>query len=85
MEAADGLPESAGEFFSLTARQFLSGADGENRIYSPANLYMALAMLAQSTDGAARGRAPIWAACLRMARFLPGGAAAFSFAGILRR
>lgn len=54
MEAADGVPESAGEFFSLTSQQFLSGADGENRIYSPANLYMALAMLAQSTDGEAR-------------------------------
>lgn len=55
-EAAESLPETAGEFFSLTTQQFLSGADGENRIYSPTNLYMALAMLVQSTDGETRGQ-----------------------------
>lgn len=54
--AAESVPETAVDFFSLTTQQFLSGSEGENRIYSPANLYMALTMLAQSTDGETRGQ-----------------------------
>ncbi len=42
------------DFFTRSARQFLSGAEGENRVYSPLNLYMALAMLAEATDGQSR-------------------------------
>ena len=34
--------------------QLLSGETGTNRVYSPANLYMALAMLAEVTDGDTR-------------------------------
>ncbi len=38
-------------FFARSAQTFLSGADGENRVYSPLNVYMALAMQAQLTGG----------------------------------
>ena len=47
---ADGLEG----FFTASIRQFLSGADGENKVYSPLNVYMALAMLAALTDGNSR-------------------------------
>ncbi len=42
------------EFWTATMRQFLAGADKENRVYSPLNLYMALSMLAELTDGNSR-------------------------------
>ncbi len=35
---------------------FLSGAEGENRAYSPLNVYMALSMLAELTDGESRAQ-----------------------------
>ena len=35
---------------------FLSGAKGENRAYSPLNVYMALSMLAELTDGESRAQ-----------------------------
>ncbi|HIT64553.1 MAG TPA: serpin family protein [Candidatus Ventrimonas merdavium] len=35
-------------------RQFLSETEGENRVYSPVNVYLALAMLAETTDGVSR-------------------------------
>ncbi len=38
-------------FFRSTAPLFLSGNNGENRLYSPANVYMALSMLSEITDG----------------------------------
>lgn len=41
-------------FFSRSAQTFLTQAPGENRVYSPLNVYMALAMLAQLTDGESR-------------------------------
>ena len=47
---ADGLEG----YFAGSIRQFLSGAEGENRAFSPLNLYMALAMLAEITDGSSR-------------------------------
>lgn len=47
---ADGLEG----FFTGSIREFLSGAEGENRVYSPVNVYMALAMLAELTDGNSR-------------------------------
>lgn len=47
---ADGL----GNYFIATVRQFLSGAEAENVVYSPLNVYMALAMLAELTDGSSR-------------------------------
>ncbi|MCM1189149.1 MAG: hypothetical protein NC541_07600 [bacterium] len=43
-------------FFAQSARIILTGEEqsGENRIYSPLNVYMALSMLAQLTDGESR-------------------------------
>lgn len=41
-------------FCQRTATEFLTGAEGKNCVYSPANVYMALAMLAEVTDGASR-------------------------------
>lgn len=43
-------------FFARSARTFLAGAEGQNRVYSPLNVYMALAMLAQLTGGESRGQ-----------------------------
>ncbi len=37
-----------------TIPQFLAGQTEENRVYSPLSLYMALAMLAELTDGNSR-------------------------------
>lgn len=41
-------------FFAASVRQFLGGAEGENRICSPVNLCLSLAMLAELTDGGSR-------------------------------
>ena len=42
------------EFARNTTRQFLSGSQEKNPVYSPVNLYLALAMLAETTDGQSR-------------------------------
>lgn len=47
---ADGLEP----FFAAGIRQFLSGEPGENRACSPLNVYFALGMLAELTDGNSR-------------------------------
>lgn len=47
---ADGLEP----YLCESARTFLSGTGDENRAYSPLNVYMALAMLAETADGASR-------------------------------
>ncbi len=47
---ADGLES----FFSASMQTFLSNAGTENRVYSPLNVYMALAMLAELTEGNSR-------------------------------
>lgn len=41
-------------FFTDCIRQFLTDSQGENKIYSPINVYMALGMLAEVTDGESR-------------------------------
>lgn len=41
------------DFYSDSTRTFLSGSE-ENRVYSPLNVYMALAMLAETTTGDSR-------------------------------
>lgn len=43
-------------FFARSAQTFLTEQPGENRVYSPLNVYMALSMLAQITDGDSRGQ-----------------------------
>lgn len=50
----DGYGEGLDGFFADTIREYLSGAEGENKVYSPLNVYMALAMLAEITDGSSR-------------------------------
>ena len=51
-------PENYGEglenFFVAGMRQFLGDAEGENRVFSPVNLCMALSMLVELTDGESR-------------------------------
>jgi len=41
-------------FFADSIGQFLSRSNGENKVYSPLNVYMALAMLAEVTGGSSR-------------------------------
>ncbi|WP_434311731.1 serpin family protein [Hominifimenecus sp. rT4P-3] len=50
----EGYDEHLDSFFAKTIPQFLSGAEGENKIYSPLNVYLALSMLAELTDGESR-------------------------------
>ena len=47
---ADGL----GDFFTAAMGEFLSDTQGENKLFSPVNVYFALGMLAEITDGATR-------------------------------
>ena len=42
------------EFYEITMQEFLKGTPGENKVYSPLNVYMALAMLAETTEGESR-------------------------------
>ncbi len=53
-EQAEGDVEGLESFFARSTRQFLGGSAEENRVYSPLNLYMALAMLAETTEGQSR-------------------------------
>lgn len=57
-ELPEGCAESLEPFFAASIRQFLtedpSGEKGPNRIYSPVNVYLALGMLAETTDGDSR-------------------------------
>lgn len=41
-------------FFARSSQTFLAGAEGENWVYSPLNVYMALSILAQLTGGESR-------------------------------
>ena len=49
-----GDTSSLKSFFKRSAKNILSGDDGENLIYSPLNFYMLLSSLAQITDGKSR-------------------------------
>ncbi len=49
-----GAGENLDGFFTATYSEFLTNADKENKLYSPLNVYMALAMLAEVTDGESR-------------------------------
>ena len=48
-----GYADELWSFYGDSTRQFLSGTE-ENRVYSPVNLYMALSMLAEITEGDTR-------------------------------
>lgn len=43
-------------FYEKSMQEFLSNTGSENKVYSPLNLYMALAMLAETTDGESRAQ-----------------------------
>lgn len=46
--------DSLKDFYTESIGQILSGAEGENKVYSPLNVYMALSMLAETTGGESR-------------------------------
>lgn len=50
----EGYADGMEGFFEETIREFLTGENEENRVYSPLNVYMALSMLAEVTDGDSR-------------------------------
>lgn len=43
-------------YFTAATQTLLADASGENLVYSPVNLYLALGMLAEITDGQSRGQ-----------------------------
>ncbi len=49
-----GAGKDLDSFFSATMSTFLADEEQENRVYSPLNVYMALAMLAEVTEGESR-------------------------------
>ena len=50
----EGYADGLDDMILATTRQFVGSADGENRVYSPINVYMALCMLSEITDGESR-------------------------------
>ncbi len=50
----DGYQDGLNFFFESSLPYFLGGTDSENHIFSPLNVYMALGMLAEITDGNSR-------------------------------
>lgn len=48
--AAEGLPETLLPFYQAAVPAILGKADGENRVLSPVNLYLALAMLTECAE-----------------------------------
>ncbi len=51
-----GYQEGLEDFLTRSAEEFLTAKPGENLVYSPLNVYMALAMLAETTDGESRSQ-----------------------------
>lgn len=52
-QAADALSDLQ-PFFTAGSAQFLGGGDGENRLWSPVNAYIGLAMVTELTEGESR-------------------------------
>lgn len=50
----EGYAQGLDNFFEGSIRQFLSDSQKQNKVYSPLNVYMALGMLAEVTDGESR-------------------------------
>lgn len=55
-QAGSLVADSLTGFVMSTSNEFLTDSGGENRVYSPGSIYMALAMLAETTDGNSRGQ-----------------------------
>ena len=53
-QQARGQGEGMTDFYRRTMSVFLAGRAGENRVYSPLNVYMALSMLAETAEGDSR-------------------------------
>ena len=53
-EQAEGHTDGMTDYYATTMAEFLSGKAGENRVYSPLNVYLALAMLAETAEGNSR-------------------------------
>ena len=53
-EQPEGYDQGYGDFCAASLETFLGGGDGENRVYSPLSVYLALGMLAELTDGESR-------------------------------
>lgn len=51
-----GYADSLQPYLESSVRQFLSDAEGENRVFSPLSLAIALSMLAEVTDGQSRAQ-----------------------------
>ncbi|MBQ7088208.1 MAG: hypothetical protein IJN04_00995 [Clostridia bacterium] len=51
---AQGQTGGMTDYYAKTMAQFLRGEAGENRVYSPLNVYLALAMLAETAEGDSR-------------------------------
>lgn len=50
----EGYADGLDGFFAKSIAELLSDANGQNKVYSPLNVYMALCMLAEVTDGNSR-------------------------------
>lgn len=55
-EQAQGHADGMTDYYAATIAKFLAGEAGENRVYSPLNVYLALAMLAETAEGDSRGQ-----------------------------
>lgn len=53
---AEGQTDGMTDYYAETMAQFLVGEAGENRVYSPLNVYLALAMLAETAEGNSRAQ-----------------------------
>ncbi len=56
VEQGADYADSLSDFYAAALPVFLAGEEGENRVFSPLNVYFALGMLAELTDGESRGQ-----------------------------
>ena len=56
LDQPEGYTAALDGYLRAAIPQLLAGGSGENRACSPLNVYMALAMLAETTDGDSRGQ-----------------------------
>lgn len=50
----EGYRDGMAEYCTAVIREFMADTDGQNRVFSPLSLYSALAMTAETADGASR-------------------------------